>query len=271
MTVNVELYVLQNLAANLPILWAAARVCGRRVRVWRIALGALLGAGYAVAAYLPGLSFLQSVAARLCVSAGMGALAVGVSSPAACGKAALFVWLATFLFGGAGFSLAHWLGAHGAPLSPILLCCGMAIGACALTFALRGHNAADGASLCDVRWTYRGKTVSAVALADNGNRLREPISGLPVLVAGPALASCLELSDAPDAQTAVTNGFRMVPYAAVGGRGVLPALRMDGADVTLRGKTRRIGPHYVALSPHALHEDDSWQVLVPGSILREGL
>ena len=77
-----------------------------------------------------------------------------------------------------------------------------------------------------------GKSVQIWARADTGNTLREPFSGLPVLVCAPSalgeavpagLAGLLERGEPPGPG----SSLRLVPFESLGGSGVLPAFRPE--------------------------------------------
>jgi len=87
-----------------------------------------------------------------------------------------------------------------------------------------------------------GRHVRFPALIDTGNRLHEPLSGLPVLIAEESLVRHI----LPD------RGYRTLAYGGVGGEGRMPCFRPDAVWV-YRGLTRRPGPDiWVAVSPRPL-------------------
>lgn len=75
--VYVDLLWLLNFIANHLLLLGAGRLAGAGLRRWRIALGAALGAGYAVAIFLPGLGWLSALPCKLAVAVGMVVCAYG--------------------------------------------------------------------------------------------------------------------------------------------------------------------------------------------------
>lgn len=86
------------------------------------------------------------------------------------------------------------------------------------------------------------RQVRCFALADSGNRLREPFSGAPVIVA------CRSLF--PDMETP-----RVIPYQTVGGEGMLTAFRPHRVTVHSGKRRGTVGEVYVALSEHIQNED----------------
>ena len=80
------------------------------------------------------------------------------------------------------------------------------------------------------------------ALIDTGNRLREPLSGLPVLIAEAALVRDI----LPE------TGYRMLGYGAIGGNGRMACFHPDALWIC-RGPRKRRGPDvWVAVSPEPL-------------------
>ena len=94
-------------------------------------------------------------------------------------------------------------------------------------------------SLC---LTGNGRRVRFPALIDTGNRLREPVSGLPVLIA-----------EAPLIQAILPQeGCRTLRFGAVGGEGRMTCFRPDALWIG-SGHSRRRGPDiWVAVAPGPL-------------------
>ena len=86
------------------------------------------------------------------------------------------------------------------------------------------------------------RQVRCFALADSGNRLREPFSGAPVIVARRSLF--------PDTETP-----RVIPYQTVGGEGMLTAFRPRQVTVHSGKRRGEVGEVYVALSDHIQNEE----------------
>ena len=77
--------------------------------------------------------------------------------------------------------------------------------------------------------SFCGKEASLSAKVDTGLTLREPFSGLPVIVAERAAVAALLPPDFGNPATAPPEGLRLVPYSSLGADGLLPAFRPERA------------------------------------------
>lgn len=82
------------------------------------------------------------------------------------------------------------------------------------------------------------RRVTLFALSDTGNRLREPFSGAPVIVASSEKLRDFFCGEAP----------RLIPASTVNSSGFLKAFRADKIIVSASGKREVIENAYVALS-----------------------
>lgn len=76
-----------------------------------------------------------------------------------------------------------------------------------------------------------GKQVSLPAKTDTGLTLREPFSGLPVVVAQRSALGALLPPDFGRADAPPAPGMRLVPFSSLGADGVLPAFRPEKAEI----------------------------------------
>ena len=100
-----------------------------------------------------------------------------------------------------------------------------------------------------------GNTTRFQALIDTGNRLREPISGLPVLIAEEHLLSKI----LPE------TGYRAVAFGALGGGGMLKCFHPDGIWAVTRHGLSATPDVWIAVSPGRL--PGTTQALAPGEFL----
>ena len=177
MAVSVEAYWLVNFAMDLLATAIIARSLGR-VRWKRVALAAAVGASWAALAQLGALRFLSSLPALAALSLLMAAVAIPPDSL----RTAL-VSGAALLGGGVflgGVQLAALRLFRGAGAAAFFAGALLGAGALLAATALRKKRL--------VTWEVQvflsagGGEARFRALVDTGNRLREPFSGLPVLI-----------------------------------------------------------------------------------------
>lgn len=107
-----------------------------------------------------------------------------------------------------------------------------------------------GEPACRLTIRHQDRQVQVFAKADSGNALREPFSGLPVIVCHAdsvkalAPASVLDFFS-PAAGSQPGPGLRLVPFETVGGQGLLPAFKPDRVEIA---KTGRELECYIALT-----------------------
>lgn len=227
MVVSIEWFVLQNLSMDALILVLAARLAGVRVGWARVAGGALLGCGYAVCAYLPWGWGLLGLLPRTAACAGMTlVLCMGrhVSNWRRTLRAFGFVWLSTLLMGGTGAGVMYLLGAAG--YGPTAALGTAAVGGGMIVLLTCQRNRKAGSPVCMLSIQMSGRRVRFPAAVDTGNVLVEPLSNLPVIVVEKRALRGMEAA----------RPHREVPFASVGGQGVLYAyfpdrVWVDGREV----------------------------------------
>jgi stage II sporulation protein GA (sporulation sigma-E factor processing peptidase) len=280
--IYIDTLFLLNALVDYLLLLAAARLVGEPLRRWRFALGAGLGGVYAVAIFLPGLSFLAHPLCRLASVALMMVVSYG-GSRRLLRQGLLFVVLtcafgggvvAIGLLGGTGLSLGNGVFYSALDLKVVLLSAAVCYGVLTLVFRrLARHSAANG-ELVPVRLRLGERMVDLTALVDTGNTLTDPVSGRPVVVAEGERTAPLfprehrpgpgDLTDPAAALTRLGTGawrgrFRLLPYRSVGvDRGLLLAVRLDGLELDGQGR----GPVLVALSPTPVSDGGGYQALV---------
>ena len=212
MTVYADVLAVTNLYVDFFLLWCVRRSLHLRVRNRRLALGAAVGAACSLVCLLPqqplwlallwgGGSAALTTAAAFCPLSRRGFL-----------RAFLCFWAFSFLLAGFFLFLIRWF----APRN----------------LAVVGHAVYLDHQSRRFLVEQNGKSVQIRARADTGNTLREPFSGLPVLVCTPSalgeavpagLAGLLERGEPPGPG----SSLRLVPFESLGGSGVLPAFRPE--------------------------------------------
>ncbi len=243
MTVYLDLVMLVNFLVDLLLILAANRLCGYPVRLKRAVLGAGIGAVYAAVCILPGFRFLGNTLWRLVALGLMSAAAFGWN-PATLRRSAIFVFLSMALGG-----IALGLGNGG--VGALIAAAGAVCVICAVGF--RGNALAK--EYVSVKLTYGGITRELTALVDTGNALKDPVTGLSVLVVGADVAKQLLglsreqlLSPIETMTESKIPGLRLIPYRSVGNaNGMMLAIKMERVCI---GK-QEVG-NLVAFAPQIL-------------------
>lgn len=102
---------------------------------------------------------------------------------------------------------------------------------------------------------YRGRKKKFLALADSGNRLREPVTGKPVSVIGEE--SCRGFCD-------TVSGVIFIPYRAVGtDGGMLPGIIFEKMEICRNGRLLEIKKPIVAVAREPLSGNGDFSMLIP--------
>ncbi len=268
--VYIDLYFFINTGMDLLCLLITATVLRRRVKRWRMILGALLGGLYACLSllHLPGegpWSLVLDLLAALLLSA------VAVYEP---GKrilrvlsfGALFLAVSALL-GGIMTALYSLLNRLNLPLE-FLEGDGLSVwtfAALALLSSLltlrsgRLFRAGNGEKTVKLTLVVFGKKLSLTALSDSGNLLHEPMTGrgvipveetrlLPLLP--PSMRRCYERRDSTAWLLCTEHGGRprLIPIKTASGDGVLFAFTPERLTVG-EGADARDGDYLIALAP----------------------
>lgn len=240
MTIYADVFVIVNLYVDFFLLWCVRRFLRLRASGGRLALGGLCGALCGLVSLLP----LGRAAALL---AG-GGVALAAAAAAFCPlpwrqlvRAWGSLWLFSFLLAGFFLFMIRFFSPQevavfgnmvyinlSIPLLFVLTCLAYAV------FALFNRlfpRDATRLRICTIVIEHQGKSAKLSAKADTGNDLREPFSGLPVIVceAGKvaSLAPAAVLDFLATKEVPPTRNLRLVPYSALGSKGLLPAFRPE--------------------------------------------
>ena len=225
--IQAEAYLVWNAAICLCALPLGGRLAGLPPpRKEPLLCSAGAGAALALAAaYQPWLSGAALLGLPLSVAACFHA-----HGAQACARCGITTLAATLLMGGAVAALT----AHGMPAAPAALA-SLALGAlCYLLVTLLPS------ALCEVRQVelkVNGHSVLLPAMMDSGNLLRDPVTGLPVLVV-PCKAARLLFPDIADPCDlySLPLGFRLLNVRTAAGSSLLPLFRPDECRLYINGR-----------------------------------
>lgn len=260
LTVYADILVIVNLYIDFFLLWCVKKTLHLPVKNRRLALGALAGAALSLAVLIPALPGWASLLLGLFTACAVTAAAFAPAKPKTLCRAAVCFWSFSFLLAGFFlFLLRFFAPKNVAVLGNVvyldlslpllfLFTCGAY-----LLFTLARKLLPGGSPdlrYCRITVENKGQILQLYAKADTGNGLREPFSGLPVIVcqaeklggtAPPevlAFLSAGDLSETGGTKNPPPSGnLRLVPFESMGGAGVLPAFRPEKVTVEKTGQT----------------------------------
>lgn len=273
-------------AINFTVTLVLLRLCGiilgcRSGKIARI-LAAVLGAAASFIIFVP----MGSVALQLLYRLAVSVLIIGVAFPShslryllrsigvfyvtsflMAGVVAALVWL----FPAAGFCTAN--GAIYFNIRPLVLlgATAVAYGVISLYDRFTARRTAPQA-LYRLAITRKGETVRVFALADSGNNLTEPFSGLPVVVSDAASVWPLlngEERRAVQEQDTISAlpGMRWILCHTVTGETLLPAFRADHVIIAA-GRDCYTADAYFAVTAQGIHSGSGYSALFNPKMIR---
>lgn len=193
MTVYVDVVFMENLFMNYIILFATAVINKVEIKLIRILLSSILGSIYAVVAYTNILSNSTGVIIKILLSVAMIYIAFKPEGFKRFIKQLLIFYLATFTFGGVAFALLYFV-----KPGELLIENGIYIGTYPIKIALLGgivgfviitiaFNLIKGKlskndMFCNISIYIDSKRKDMISMIDTGNLLKEPITGMPVII-----------------------------------------------------------------------------------------
>lgn len=258
MTIYADILVITNLYVDFFLLWCTGKFMHLHPKSFRLVLGALAGALCALAAlipYKPG--WISLIIGGITALLTTGAAFMPVK-PGLFIRIALCFWMFSLLLAGFFLFILHFFSPGNAAVLGNTLYLDISLpmlffftcGAYALFYLFHrlfpgqfGSGGKKLSSICGLTIAHGGREKKVYAMADTGNSLREPFSGLPVIVcqeqsvkelAPPAVLAFLDSSDTGAAGS--QGGLRLVPFSSMGGHGVLPAFRPDSLKITKSGE-----------------------------------
>lgn len=193
MTIYLDIVIIENLIMNAIIIYATAVVLKVKIRHLRIIISSLIGAIYSVASYISDLEIYNNFFLKIFLSIVMVYIAFIPQNIKSLMKQMLIFYLTSFLFGGVAFALIYvikpqeilmkdglFLGMY--PLKTIFLGAIVATIILITAFKVVKSNITKKDMMCNVSIKINDKAINIKTIIDTGNMLKEPISGLPVIV-----------------------------------------------------------------------------------------
>ncbi|TEB17986.1 Sporulation factor SpoIIGA [Pelotomaculum sp. FP] len=289
---------LGNLVMNYAILWAAAKLSRVPVHTARLVAGAALGAAYALAVFIPGAGFLQSVWFKTVISAGIVAVAFSPVTVRMFLTCLGCFFLASFTLGGLAIGIIFYLNSGRLSswdgIGKVIegnFWPGILLGLIALWAAGRGFAALlkkgkfENLFRIPILINSGGKQVRVEALLDTGNQLKDPLTQSPVVVVEynslksllpEQVQAGLERDGEADiwnilgslSEGSLSSRFSAVPFQSLGrANGMMLGFRPDEVVIERQGKLARPGRVVVGIYRNKLDPEGSYHALLGPNVL----
>lgn len=257
MVIYVDILLALNGWLDFLLLLGVRRFSGGDAPPWRLALGALLGAGFGLVLLLPPLSVPVSLALKLTAAVGMVLVAfrwegsrrlfrqvlllfcLSAGLAGLCG--ALYFWAAP-----TGFYVLNGVVYYSVPPLLLVLLTVVCYGVLWLG-EKRMQRRAPAGHYWRLRLTVGEKQAEFPCLYDSGNHLVEPFSGRPVVVVERTVVARLVTVPPSPSQVPQEGGWRVIPFDTLGGDGLLLAFPPDKVERLEGSQSRDLGRCYVAV------------------------
>ena len=259
MTIYLDVVIIENLIMNSIIIYATAIITKSKIKHIRILISSLIGAIYSVLSYISNLAIFSNLFTKILLSIIMVYIAFNPKDIKALGKITLLFYLTSFVFGGVVFAMIYiikpqnilmkdglFLGTY--PLKTIFIGAIVASIILITGFKVVKSKFSKKDMFCNINIKIKGKEKKIKVMVDTGNLLKDPISGMPVIVIEHTelydilpkeLLNNLEkilggdLKGIPeDIKNEYLSKLRVIPYSSLGKQnGMLLGIKADEVKV----------------------------------------
>lgn len=273
MVVYLDVLLTLNLFVNYFLLLTTAKINNLHSKFYRLFFGAAFGALFSLTIFLPEFGALLDTLFKIGMSLGIVFITFSFKSLKRFLKITGTFFGVAFVY--AGIMLAFWFAfkPNGMAInnsvvyfniSPVLLIVSTVASYLIITVVrmfTKTKNSECGIYTLEIG--YKDKIVRCKALLDTGNSLIDLFTNAPVVVAEydlveymlPVPAREVFAGLAADVPEEMATRYRLIPYSAVGGKGLLPAFKPDYVTVNQGKKSLKVENVLIAVSKDKLSDD----------------
>lgn len=297
-TVYIDEIFFINLLMDALVVWSTGWLMQQTVPWNRLLIAALIGACYGVIIMLPQGIWLANGAAKMLCALLMVWVAFGRKSGKVFFKCVIYLYLVSFVLGGATIALMYFGGNaivqtwSGIALIQVDFCLFWLFGgAVLLLFLVNGlqrmvsRRLEQPLQIIDVYIKLRGRMIGVKLLVDSGNCLTDTITGKPVTVVQTAslralftpqeyehlmadtVATGMNVTKTVLALPDLAGRVRLIPYQSVGYQGLLLGIRTDTLQIDAWG-VRQPGA-VIALTSQPFSADGMYQGIISPAYIEQ--
>ena len=294
MTIYLDVVFIENMCMNYIILFATAIITKIKVKHWKILISSVIGSIYAVILTLQLLEIYSNFFLKIILSITMVYIALEPKNIKNLLKQLIIFYLTSFTFGGVAFALLYFVRPQ-----DILMKNGVYIGSYPIKIALLGgvvgfviittafklikNRMTKKDMFCEIQINFNEKAVNVKALVDSGHFLKEPITGLPVIVIeSKELQDILPetiLENVEDIlqgnktevlskEEYIIYKFRLIPFTSLGKQnGLLLGFKPDNVIIKTDENERKLNNLVIGIYTKNLTKDNLYNALISLDII----
>lgn len=296
MTVYLDVVVLENLCMNYIILFATGYILKIKQNHIREVISALLGAIYAIIAYMQILDIYSTIPMKIILSVVMVYIAYKPKSLKLLAKQLIIFYLTSFVFGGCAFALLYfvrpqdilmkdgiYIGTY--PIKIALLGCLVGFTITVISFKIVKSKLTKKDMICNIKIYINGKSIDTTAILDTGNLLKDPITRVPVIVVERDILYGALPNKILNNLTQIIGGdvsqefyeeenieyiskFRVIPFSSIGKEnGMLLGFKADKVIVEIDGNEEVVKNIIIGIYDKKLSKKGTYSALLGLDIL----
>lgn len=299
MVIYLDVVFLENIIMNYIIIYATGIVVKSEIKQWRILIASSIGAIYTIAMYISTIPIYSNFIMKLILSLVIIYVAFIPKNIKKTLKILLIFYLVSFVFGGCIFALMYiitpklaqikngvFVGTY--PIKIALIGGIISFVIIQISFKMVKNKISKKDVIYNIEIIINNKKTEVKALLDTGNLLKEPITGMPVIIVEHKSLNKIvpieilnnlnkiiggdtyELLENEEFSKIISR-FRMIPFSSLGKQnGLLLGLKADSINIILDEKTEKINNVIIGIYDKSFTKNGMYSAIFGLDILEGG-
>jgi len=288
MTIYLDIVILENICMNYIILFATGIINKTKINYIRIFLASLLGGVYAVVSYMSILEIYSNILVKILLSICMVYISFKSEKIKILLKQLLIFYLTSFTFGGVSFALLYfirpqdilikngiYIGTY--PVKVVLISGIIGFVILVVAFKIIKGKINKNNMYCRININLFNKTKTVRAVIDTGNFLKDPITGVSVVVVEKEALAGFINGEIINNVEKIINGnidknvdiseylsrIRLIPFSSLGRKnGLLLGISVDSIEIEFEDITRIVENAIIGIYNDTLSNTKKYNALV---------
>lgn len=299
MVIYLDVVFLENIIMNYIIIYATGIVVKSEIKQWRILIASSIGAIYTIAMYISTIPIYSNFIMKLILSLVIIYVAFIPKNIKKTLKILLIFYLVSFVFGGCIFALMYiitpklaqikngvFVGTY--PIKIALIGGIISFVIIQISFKMVKNKISKKDVIYNIEIIINNKKTEVKALLDTGNLLKEPITGMPVIIVEHKSLNKIVPTEILNNLNKIIGGdtyelleneefskiisrFRMIPFSSLGKQnGLLLGLKADSINIILDEKTEKINNVIIGIYDKSFTKNGMYSAIFGLDILEGG-